>query len=176
VARAIYNSKLSTYITPPICGEINFITILLQPDVYQWELPIAHLIPHEPNGDIYQDACPCSGGRFSLDLDFWWTILWLPKIYSQTQLHHTDQCFLSNNLLEYTALVIRLAGTIVAWEMLPVDSHLVHHLFWTDNMMAKAWTKKISGIIMPQGCSLARIFARLLMFLDIGIEANHIEA
>ena len=42
-------------------------------------------------------------------------------------------------------------------------------------MMARAWTKKVSGIRTPQGHSLARIFAHLLMFLDMGIEAQHIE-
>jgi hypothetical protein len=70
-----------------------------------------------------------------------------------------------------------LAGAIVAWEMLPADSRLVHPmiLLCTDNMTAKAWTKKISGIKTPQGHSLARIFAHLLMFSDVEVKAKHIE-
>jgi len=73
VARTIYDSKSSTFITPSIRGEVDFIiTVLSQPDVYQWESPIAHLIPWEPDGDIHQDACPRGGGGFSSDLDYWW--------------------------------------------------------------------------------------------------------
>jgi hypothetical protein len=135
------------------------------------------LIPRESDGDIYQDACPRGGGGFSSDLDFWWTILWLTEIYSRTQLPSSDQCFLSNNLLEYVAVILGLAGAIVAWESLPVETRPEHplYLFWTDNMTAKAWTTKISGIKTPQGHSLARLFAHLLMFSDIGVDANHIE-
>jgi hypothetical protein len=47
-------------------------------------------------------------------------------------------------------------------------------LLWTDNMTAKAWTRKVAGIKTPQGRSLARIFAHLLMFSEVGIEAAHI--
>jgi hypothetical protein len=178
VARAIYDSKSSTFITPSIRSEIDFIIhVLSQPDVYHWESPIAHLIPRESDGDIYQDACPRGGGGFSSDLDFWWTILWLPEIYSRTQLPPSDRCFLSNNLLEYAAVILGLAGAIVAWESLPVETRPEHplYLFWTDNMTAKAWTTKISGIKTPQGRSLARLFAHLLMFSDIGVDADHIE-
>ena len=178
VARAIYDSKSSTFITPSIRGEVDFIiTVLSQPDVYQWESPIAHLIPREPDGDIYQDACPRGGGGFSSDLDYWWTLLWLPEVYSRTRLPPSDRCFLSNNLLEYAAILFGLAGAIVAWESLPLDTRPEHplYLFWTDNTTAKAWTKKISGIKTPQGRSLARIFAHLLMFSDTGVEADHIE-
>ena len=88
-----------------------------------------------------------------------------------------DPRYLSNNLLEYGVIIFRLAGAILAWEMLPSDSRPSHPmvLLWMDNMMAKAWTKKISGIKTPQGHSLARIFAHLLMFLDVGIEIAYIK-
>jgi hypothetical protein len=42
-------------------------------------------------------------------------------------------------------------------------------------MTARAWTKKIAGIKAPQGRALARTLAHLLMFSDLGIEAEHIE-
>jgi hypothetical protein len=46
VARAIYNSKESTYLTPDIHAKADFlVTILSLPDKYRWESPIAHLIP-----------------------------------------------------------------------------------------------------------------------------------
>jgi hypothetical protein len=48
-------------------------------------------------------------------------------------------------------------------------------LLWTDNMSARAWSKKVAGMKAPQGRALARILAHLLMFSDVGIEAEHIE-
>jgi hypothetical protein len=47
-------------------------------------------------------------------------------------------------------------------------------LLLTDNTTAKSWTKKISGLKTPQGRTLARIFAHLLMFSDVGVSAEHI--
>jgi hypothetical protein len=92
-------------------------------------------------------------------------------------LQRNDPSRISINLLEYAAIIFGLAGAIVAWEMLPVNSRPAHPtiLLWTDNTTAKAWTKKISGIKTPQGRSLARIFAHLLMFSDVGVEAEYIE-
>jgi hypothetical protein len=87
------------------------------------------------------------------------------------------QHYISNNLLEFATLIFGLAGAILAWDSLPVDPRLPHPmvLLWTNNMTARAWVKKISGVKTPQGRSLARILAHLLMFLDLGIEAQHIE-
>jgi hypothetical protein len=64
----------------------------------------------------------------------------------------------------------------MVWETFPVDTRPPHPmiLLWTDNSTAKSWTKKISGLKTPQGRSLARIFAHILMFSDVGIEAKHI--
>jgi hypothetical protein len=48
-------------------------------------------------------------------------------------------------------------------------------LLWTDNMTARAWSKKIAGIKALQGRALTRILAHLLMFSDISIKAEHIK-
>jgi hypothetical protein len=92
-------------------------------------------------------------------------------------LQRNDRHRISINLLEYAAIIIGLAGSIVAWEMLPPDTRPSHPmiLLWTDNTTAKSWTKKISGLKTPQGRMLARVFAHLLMFSDVGIEADYIE-
>jgi hypothetical protein len=178
VARAIYDTKSRTYLTPDIRTEADFlIHVLSNPEIYKWESPIAHLIPREFDAEIYGDACPKGAGGFSSDYDYWWTVIWPPFVYQRTLLPPTDICFLSINLLEYAALIFGLAGAIVAWESLPASSRPPHPvlLLWTDNMSAKAWTKKVSGMKTPQGRSLARIFAHLLMFSDVGIEAAHIQ-
>jgi hypothetical protein len=69
-----------------------------------------------------------------------------------------------------------LAGAILTWEALPVNSRPSHPmvLLWTDNMSARAGSKKITGMKALQGRALARILAHL-MLSDVGIEAEHIK-
>jgi hypothetical protein len=46
VSRAIYDPKVTTYLMQDIHQEADFlITVLSDPDTYQWGSPIAHLIP-----------------------------------------------------------------------------------------------------------------------------------
>ena len=177
VARALYDTKSSTFLTPAIREEADFlIKVLSDPIAYRWESPIAHLIQQDHDGKTYQDACPLGAGGFSSDFDYWWIVVWPEFVYLRTKVKPTNQCYIPINLLEYAAIIFGLAGAIVAWETLPPDSHPPHPmlLLWTDNMSAKAWTKKVAGLKTPQGRSLARIFAHLLMFSDVGIEAVHI--
>jgi hypothetical protein len=49
-------------------------------------------------------------------------------------------------------------------------------LLWTDNSVDKSWTKKISGHKTPQGRSFAHIFAHLIMFSNVGVDADHIKS
>jgi hypothetical protein len=178
VSRAIYDSKATTYLTQDIRQEAEFlIKVLSEPDTYRWGSPIAHLIPREHDGETLQDACPQGAGGFSSDFDYWWIVVWPPEIFLRTQLPPSSKHYISNNLLEYAAIIFGLAGAILAWEALPVDSRPSHPmiLLWTDNMSARAWTKKVAGMKALQGRALARILAHLLMFSDVGIEAEHIK-
>jgi hypothetical protein len=155
----------------------SLITVLSDPVKYRWGSPIAYLIPREHDDEAHQDACPQGACRFSSDFDYGRIVIWPHEIFLRTKLPTADKCYISNNLLEYAALIFGLAGAILSWEALPVDSRPSHPmvLLWTDNMTARAWTKKIAGIKSPQGRNLARILAHLLMFSELGIEANHIE-
>jgi hypothetical protein len=178
VARAIYHFKSKTYLSAAVREELAFIThIFSRPDIYKWESPIAYLIPREQDYDTYQDSCLRGAGGFSPSLRFWWIVVWSDEIFRRTGLQRDDKHRISINLLEYAAIIIGLAGSILAWEMLPADTRPTTPLLllWTDNTTAKSWTKKISGIKTPQGRTLARIFAHLLMFSDVGIEADYIE-
>jgi hypothetical protein len=177
VSRTIWDCKSNTYLTPAIRQEVDFIiTILSDPITYKWESPIAHLIPREHDYEVYQDACPQGAGGFSPSLDFWWSLPWPDTITKRTFLHTTDPAYISNNLLEYAAIIFGLAASIRAWESLPTQSRPTNPLLllWTDNTAAKAWTTRIAGLKAPQGHSLARIFSHLLMFSDAGVHANHI--
>jgi hypothetical protein len=105
-----------------------------------------------------------------------WIVEWHNQVVQRTKLPHNNIHHISMDLLEYAAIIIGLAGSIVAWEMLPLESCPSHPmvLLWTDNTTAKAWTKKIGGLKTPQGRTLARFFSHLLMFSDVGIEAGYI--
>ena len=178
VARTIYHFRSKTCLSAAVREELAFIThIFSRPDIYKWESPIAYLIPREQDYDAYQDSCLRGAGGFSPSLLFWWIVVWSDEIFRRTGLRRNDKHRIWINLLEYAAIIIGLAGSILAWEMLPADTRPTTPLLllWTDNTTAKSWTKKISGIKTPQGRNLARIFAHVLMFSDVGTEADYIE-
>ena len=158
VARAIYNFKSRTYLSSAVCEELAFIIkVFSNPDTYRWESPIAHLIRREQDYEACQDSCLWGAGGFSPNLRFWWIVEWSNQIYHRTKLPRNDKHCISINLLEYAAIIIGLAGSIIAWEMLPTDTRPSHPmiLLWTNNTTAKSWTKKISGLKTPQGRTLA---------------------
>jgi hypothetical protein len=69
VARAIWNCKSRSWITIDIRTELAFITrVLGNPTIYNWSLPITHLIKLEPDYKEWQDACITGGGRFLFNL------------------------------------------------------------------------------------------------------------
>jgi hypothetical protein len=169
VARAIYNSKAMTILMPDIWQEADFlITVLSDPVKYRWGLPIAYLIPWEHDDEAHQDACPQGACRFSSAFDYGLIVVWPHEIFLRTQQPTADKCYISNNLLEYTALMFGLAGAILSWEALPVNSQPSHPmaLLWTDNMTGvRAEMKKIEGINALQSQALERILAYLLQSL-----------
>jgi hypothetical protein len=138
---------------------------------------MAHLIKREHDYNTYQDSCLKGAGGFSPPFHFWWIVEWHDQVVQRTKLPRNSIHCISINLLEYAAIIIGLTGLIVAWEMLQLECHPSHLmvLLCTNNTTAKSWTKKISGLKTPQGCTLARIFSHLLMFSDIGIEAGYIK-
>jgi hypothetical protein len=88
-----------------------------------------------------------------------------------------DKSLISINMLEYIAIIISLAASIVSWELPPAHQRPVHPiaLLCTDNTTTEAWTHQIAGLISPPGKALAHLFAHLLMFSDMGIRAAYIE-
>ena len=82
-------------------------------------------------------------------------------------------------MLEYLAMILGLAATILAWEALPQSQCPATPiiLLWMDNITARSWTHKMAGLSRshPQGRALAHLFAHLLMFSTVGIEAHHVK-
>jgi hypothetical protein len=177
VAKVIYDPCAKTSYTTEVREEIAFITkVFSDPITYRWESPIAHLIDRENNYKVVQDSCLTGASGFLALLWFWWSFLWPDEIIKRTRLPRNSIHCISINLLEYGALIVGLAGSIVAWESLPTNPRPAHLmiLLLTENTTAKSWTKRISGLKTPQGRTLAWLFAHILMFLDVGILAEHI--
>jgi hypothetical protein len=160
--------------------ELRFLLhVFKDPITYSWSAPIATLIKREPDFHSWQDACLSGAGGFSFNLQFWWMVEWSPTIANRTIqfLSKGNRHLVSINALEYAAIIFGLAGSILAWETLPIDCRPIHPtvLLWTDNTTAESWTKRIAGLSGPQGRALARLFAHLLMFSGVSTKAAYIE-
>ena len=51
---------------------------------FKWEIPIAHVIPKEPDCESWGDACLTGGGGFSLNANFWWETKWPEETTKRT--------------------------------------------------------------------------------------------
>lgn len=179
VARAIWNCKSLSWITRDVRDELDFVLrVFANSRVYRWASPIAHLIPREPDFQAWQDSCLDGAGGFSFTLHFWWVVEWPASIRCRSirHLRQGDTSLISINLLEYAAIILGLAGAICAWESLPVEDRPPFPLLlsWTDNTTAESWTRRVAGFKGPQGRGLARLFAHLLMFSDVGVRAAYV--
>jgi hypothetical protein len=183
VARAIWDCRAATFMSSEVCDELQFLlTVFLHPTIYPWRSPIRFLIPSEGDYDVYQDSCNAGAGGFSQHLSFYWNLKWPDTIYHRTSSFNAkpdSSTFISINMLEYAAIILGLAAAILSWEAQPSTHRPATPivLLWTDNMTARSWTHKMSGLSRshPQGRALARLFAHCLMFSHVGIEAHHIE-
>jgi hypothetical protein len=104
---------------------------------------------------------------------------WLPTIANHTIqfLSKGNRHLVSINVLEYAAIIIGLAGSILVWETLPIDCHPIHPtvLLSTNNTTAESWTKCIAGLSGPQGRALACLFAHQLIFLGVSTKVAYIK-
>jgi hypothetical protein len=147
VARAIYDFTSRKFITLAIREEIDFRGhVLSDPIKYRWQSPIAHLIRRDHDGETHQDACPRGAGFFLPTLISGGQSCGRSQSTSERDCNGMIPALFRSICLNTWPSSFGLAGAIVAWEMLPVDSRLVHPmiLLWTDNTTAKAWTKKIA--------------------------------
>ena len=60
------------------------VTILSDKDRFKWEIPMAHMIPKEPDCESWGDACLTGGGAFSLNASFWWETKWPEETTKRT--------------------------------------------------------------------------------------------
>eukprot|EP00957_Ditylum_brightwellii_P159307 12126368-Ditylum_brightwellii.AAC.1 len=67
----IWSYSRRYFINPSFRGNLNILLKLLK-STYQWETPIAFLIPREPDFTSDGDSSLTAAGGYSLQLKFWW--------------------------------------------------------------------------------------------------------
>ena len=82
----------------------------------KWEIPIAHIIPHDPTFQAWGDSSLFTAGGLSFDLKIWWYMEW-PEEIQQRNIKHfkVKYCdyktgkLISINLLEFAVIIINYA-------------------------------------------------------------------
>ena len=113
IAKETYKCQHKAFIDKPMRKELNIMkNILSNPNQFNLEAPIAHVINRHPDFISYGDASLEAAGGFSRDL-FWWHIEWPDQIKSLTlkKIIVTRKCLdtdklVSINLLEFIVEII----------------------------------------------------------------------
>ena len=84
IAKDTYKCQHKAFINKTMKSELStMINILSNPDKYNLETPIAHIVKREPDFVTFGDACLEAGGGFSENL-FWWHVEWPDEIKALT--------------------------------------------------------------------------------------------
>ena len=144
-------------------------------------MPIAHMVPRDPDFSGKGDACLDGAGGYSEDLHFWWYFDWPKEVKKKTLKYYKKNVqvdknnFVSINLLEYvTIIVMYAAATETVREK---ESTLIHKypIFKneSDNKSAVAWTRK-AAMSGPIGKALARLFCMINKDNMLGLESAYL--
>ena len=155
--------------------------ILSNPNQFNLEAPIAHVINRHPDFISYGDASLEAAGGFSRDL-FWWHIEWPDQIKSLTlkKIIVTRKCLdtdklVSINLLEF---IVEIINYIAITQLYKEEPKLCSHsnpllMNWTDNTTALSWLRK-AATRTDKGRSLQHLLCSLMINNAVGIKADHI--
>jgi hypothetical protein len=177
-AKMVNNCNHLYLVNPTMREEITFISHALAPDSgIKFETPIAHLIPRTPTASIIGDSSLLACGGYSITLGFWWHLSFPENKVGRTLLHlkdDSDKRFISINCLEYVTIILNYCASLVTFASKKVnDDPYPVILCVTNNTSALNWTLHTSkkSII---GRALARFFCRLLIGLNVGVNAKWI--
>jgi len=178
-AKMIWSYSKRYFINPSFRENLNILLKLLKSD-YQWETPIAFLIPRDPDFTADGDSSLIAAGGYSLHLKFWWHLEW-PKEVQARNIREIKRDkkgkLISINILEYITVILNYAASIVAINNLKetglqIPEHVLV-LIKADNTSAECWAKKASSSSVI-GKALMRLQAALMIQYGIGINAAYI--
>eukprot|EP00978_Attheya_sp_CCMP212_P034780 scaffold147657_cov25-Attheya_sp.AAC.1 len=154
--------------------------IVNQPDKFEWSSPIAHLLERLADYAAWGDSSLYAAGGFSLDLKFWWQIVWPQSIQDRniTTIKIRDPKTgetISINALEYATVIINYAAAsqVVAENTDSTAPQYPVLLNWSDNTAAISWTKKMCKS-SEGGKALSRILCGQMINNKLGLNASHV--
>jgi hypothetical protein len=176
-ARALWRCKGTNFITTPMRYALRWLTwILLDKHAYFWETPISHLIPRAPDRVIEFDSSLDGAGGISLTNCFLWRLSFPPEIVARTLRHCAGgPTLIDINLLEFVALVISYAATLVDLDTTPGNQHQPPVLLAKgDNTTSLSWLRRKTANRSPPAKALAHILATLAARGQVSVNAEHI--
>ena len=111
---------------------------LLQDNSIQLVTPIGHIIPRDHLWEQAADACKRSGGGWSVDLTFWWHLVFPKDVYERALLpNNKSGNLISINVLEMVCVIVNMAAAIFVCDHnnFDLDSYPVL-LNWCDDTAA----------------------------------------
>ena len=107
----MWRTKTKIDISPPVSYELKQLHSLLADTTITWSISIGHVIPRDAQFTSLGDACGTGGGAFCHKLQYWFDILWSPRVRKAF-----DAGVIHINLLEFVVVLIQLAAAITRSE------------------------------------------------------------
>ena len=153
--------------------EIRIIKAILRDTSIRLETPIGHIVPRDPEFEAGADSCKSAGGGWSIDLLFWWHLVYPAEVIRRARLpNNKDGQYISINVLEMICVIINFAAVIYVCHVDGINLEDFPLLLnWCDNTSACSWiNKKCKDSLI--GRALGRLFLGLLMSTKLGIQAE----
>ena len=86
--------------------------ILMNNDVHL-STPLGHIVPHDFKWEQATDLCKRSGGGWSVDLSFWWHLVYPEEIIERACLpNNKSDILIPINELEMVCVIVNMAAAI----------------------------------------------------------------
>ena len=167
-------THLKHRICPSFRLEIDLIATLLREESSSVSTPISQLVKREQTFVSYGDAYLINGGGWSIDLQFWWCIVWPKEISIRTVCclkENGGGNLISINILEYLVVIIDYAASQAAIALEPLKDEYPTILNRVENKSSHTWSTK-GCIQTKEGKSLSRLLCFLLIASTTNLEST----
>ncbi len=172
-AKATHLLRQQRFISKQLSKLMDLIRSILDNDLVFQHCPIAHLIPRDPSAIAYSDSLSHAAGGYSKDRQFWWHLQWPESIQARMAKERRNDT-VSINALEYKAIIINYVATTATILSAP-QAHDPNPtaLFFTDNVMPKAWIHKGTKQSLA-GKALGTLQCALMINNLVGMNADQV--
>ena len=155
--------------------EIQFSRKILTDDTVTLAKPLEHIVPCNHKWEQAADSCKRSGRGWSVDLVFWWHLVYPQEVLERALLPNNKKGnLISINVLEMVCIIVNMAAAIFVCDHDNIDSDAFPVLLnWCDNTATCTWVNNNFKHSMI-GRRLGRLFVGLLMSTKIGVQAEWI--